>query len=844
MAKVRAIDGTLVTTLSGGWSCAALAAGSVSDPAGLEAASARWFDARVPGTAASALAAAKAWSLDDGRDFDESDWWFRAKVDLTPREADEKVILRFDGLATLADVWLDGAHVLRSDNMFLAHDVDVTGHGGPGELVLRFASITEELKKRRPRPRWRAQIVAQQQLRWIRTALLGRIPAWSPPVAPVGPYRAIAVERRGRVCVLSADARTRVEGRDGALDIALRLATVGPALIRSVSLAVGAAVTELVTESQADGAVVARGTLTIPDVALWWPATHGAPTLHDVVVVAHTDRGDVKMDLGRTGFRTITLDREGGGFGVRVNGVDVFARGAVWTPLDLVGITDGDDLQDLRAALTMAARAGMNMLRVGGTMGYAPETFHDLCDELGIMVWQDFMFANMDYPIADEAFAASVRAEATQLASRLQLSPSLAIFCGNSEVAQQAAMLGLPEKEWSGPLFDELLPAVARAARPDVPYVASTPEGGALPFRVDEGVSHYYGVGAYLRPLEDARRSRVRFTAECLAFANVPCDETIEGLLRDGESPPNHPRWKARVPRDRGASWDFEDVRDHYLGRLFGVDPALLRAADVARYLELGRVVTGEAMLATISEFRRAGSECKGALVWLLRDLWAGAGWGVVDANGRPKAAYHYLARAFAPVALLATDEGLNGLTFHAVNDGPVALDTEVRVTLYRGDVRVVEGAAPVAVPARGVTAISADSVLGRFVDTTYAYRFGPPGHDLVVGTLVDRKDGACIGRAFHFPCGTPHARAADLGVEAVATPGPAETWRVTVRAKRLALAVAFDARGFVADDEFFHVEPGGERTVTLHGLRTDASPGRVVPLNAASPTKIVVAKT
>ncbi len=838
MARIRAIDGTTTAPVSDGWTCAALPPGQIDGPAGLAQAATQWSSARVPCTAASALAAASAWSLETPRDFDAEEWWFRAEVDLAPRDAVEKVLLRFDGLATLADAWLDGEHLFRSENMFVERTVDVTGRGGRGELVLRFASIADELKKRRPRPRWRAQIVAQQQLRWIRTALLGRIPGWAPPVAPVGPYRQIAVERRARLAVVGADVKTRVDGRAGVADVVLCLAPIGAVRVEGVSFAIGAVATELSCEVGSDGVVTARGTLTLPGVALWWPATHGKPALHDVSAGVRTSAGAVRLDLGRTGFRTIDLERAGGAFGFRVNGVEVFARGAVWTPLDVIGHADGPDA--LRVALEMAARAGMNMLRVGGTMGYAPPSFHDLCDELGILVWQDFMFANMDYPIADPAFADSVRTEATQLMDRLQLSPSLALLCGSSEVAQQAAMLGLPEKDWSGPLFSELLPGIALLARPDVPYIASTPEGGVLPFRVDEGVSHYYGVGAYQRPLEDARRSRVRFTAECLAFANVPCDETIESLLGDGEAPTNHPRWKARVPRDRGASWDFDDVRDHYVRRLFDVDPTLLRSTDAPRYLELGRVVTGEAMLAALSEWRRAGSECRGALVWLLRDLWAGAGWGVVDANGRPKAAYHYLSRAFAPIALLATDEGLNGVSFHAVNDGPVPLDAEVRVALFRGDVRVAEGVAPIAVPAHGVTHAAADALLGRFADTAYAYRFGPPGHDLVVGTLVDRPTGACLGRAFHFPCGYPHARAGDLGVEAVAEPAGKGAWRVTLRTKKLALAVAFDARGYAAEDEFFHVEPGGERTVTLRSTCTDKPPGRIVPLNAASPTKIV----
>src|SRR5262249_934027 len=150
----------------------------------------------------------------------------------------------------------------------------------------------------------------------------------------------------------------------------------------------------------------------------------------------------------------------------------------------------------------------------------------------------------------------------------------------------------------------------------DVPFVASTPTGGVLPFRLDVGVSHYFGVGAYRRPIEDARRARVRFASECLGFANVPCDQTIDEFMQ-GEVPTNHARWKVRVPRDEGGPWDFDDVRDHYVRALFGIDPSGLRMTDINRYLELGRVATGEVMAAALAEWRRAGSECRGALVWL-----------------------------------------------------------------------------------------------------------------------------------------------------------------------------------------------------------------------------------
>ena len=166
----------------------------------------------------------------------------------------------------------------------------------------------------------------------------------------------------------------------------------------------------------------------------------------------------------------------------------------------------------------------------------------------------------------------------------------------------------------------------------------------------------------------------MRFAAECLAFANVPDDEALQPLAGGVASAVHHPRWKAGVPRDAGAGWDFDDVRDHYLRELFGVDPVALRSTDAERYLELSRAVTGEVMAEVFGEWRRAGSPCGGGLVLWLRDLVPGAGWGVLDHRGEPKVAYHHLRRALAPVAVWITDEGLDGVAVHVANDLPVPL--------------------------------------------------------------------------------------------------------------------------------------------------------------------------
>ncbi len=177
-------------------------------------------------------------------------------------------------------------------------------------------------------------------------------------------------------------------------------------------------------------------------------------------------------------------------------------------------------------------------------------------------------------------FRGLVEQEARAFLDRTQASPALAVLCGGSEVYQQAAMMGVPEKNWRSPLFDEILPAIAREMRPDCAYVENSPSGGTLPFHANAGVAHYYGVGAYRRPLEDARRAQVRFASECLGFANVPDRACV---ARDfGPAPLANPLWDARIPRDQGARQDFEQVRDHYVADLYGVDPQALRARDPA----------------------------------------------------------------------------------------------------------------------------------------------------------------------------------------------------------------------------------------------------------------------
>ena len=820
------VDGHDVVQLDRGWVATAVTSDGDAN-ATRPGERSPWQPARVPGTAAEVLADAGQ----PAGDLDAEDWWFKTTFTAATAGPGEEVVLCLDGIATLAEVFLDGDLLLSSESMFERHEIEVGDRlRGESELLIRCRALGPALRvARKPRARWRTRLVTDGGLRWFRTMLIGRAPGFAPGPPAVGPWRPIRLERRRNVVVERVRLRPELDGDDGILDVQLRLRALGGRTIDAAFVEVdgptGRARERLDLQVDRDGVAI-EGTVRIPQVARWWPHTHGDPALYAVRVAIDLGDRSVSVDAGRVGFRTLAAgptpdhDIERDGLDLHINGVRVFARGAVWTPIDPIGLAPSTN--QLRAAIQTVRDAGMNVLRVPGTGAYETDAFHDLCDELGILVWQDLMFANLDYPFADDAFRATAEREVTDVIEGLAGRPSLAVVCGNSEIEQQVAMLGLDPGLGRGGFFGSTVPGILAASGADAVYVPSAPFGGDLPFRPDRGVANYYGVGGYRRPLVDARVAGVRFAAECLAFANVPDESVVDELLAGSSiGPIDDPRWKASVPRDVGADWDFDDVRDHYLESTFGVDPLELRLADPDRYLELSRAVTGEVMSEVFGEWRRAGSPCGGALVLWLRDLVPGAGWGVLDHLGSPKVAYHHLRRILAPVAVWTTDEGLGGILIHAANDHPHELLARLRVTLYHDSERPVwEGSEVVSLPPHGSLERDVETVLGQFVDAAWAYRFGAPGHDAIVVTLEREGEGGLVplSQSFRFPAGRPLiAESADrMGLEATTRSNPDGTRSLMIRSRRLAYGVRIHVDGARWSDDAFSVEPGHSREIEL----------------------------
>jgi len=802
------------------WHCAR--SRSVGEPVEVTAISELdWLAATVPGTAAGAIRATQGEDMALSTDFDDTDWWFRTTF---RSGGDGPWVLRFEGLATDADVWLNGVHVLHSENMFRRHLVPVGELGTSNELVMRFRALSPRLADRRPRARWRTRLVGSQGLRWWRTSLLGHI-RWPGYSVVVGPWRSVTLHPRGTVEFEPMRAHTRVVGEDGVVEVDVRVE--GADLDQQVAeLTVGEFSSTLRVERDG-GSFRVRGEMRVPGVQLWWPHSHGDQPLYEasLAVGGHVER------LGRVGFRNIQAVRSDDGFTLVVNGERVFGRGVCWVSPDVLSLNP--DTSTVRASLNRLRAAGLNMVRLTGTSAYESEDFWDLCDELGIMVWQDAMLATLDPP-DDPGFVGELSAELRDLFAGLRGRPSLAVLCGGSETEQQATFMGLSSENRRIRILEEVVPDVVHGMLPDIPYVTSSPSGGALPTHVGSGVAHYFGVGGYRRPLSDVRSSGVRFASECLALSNPPEAESVRRHFGSASVAGHDPRWKRGVPRDAATSWDFEDVRDHYVREIFGLDPEFARRRDPEWSLDLGRAAVAALAGHVFTEWRRAGSRCAGGLILSARDVVPGAGWGIVDSDGGPKSILYALKEVCSPQALLVCDEALDGLWVHLVNDGDRALPGRIEICAYGVNGRLlISEVVELTVAARQTRALSVDQAVGGFRDLTDVFGFGPATYDCLRARWLDAT-GRVVSERTVLTRGQMRPRVHDVGLTATATATSATEWKLSVSTRELAQWVAIDVEGFDLSASWFHLAPGTSREVVMTAVDQSNAPlGQVRALNS-----------
>ena len=590
---------------------------------------------------------------------DEEDWVYRTTFAFEPDTARPHRVLRFEGLDTVATVLLNGVEAARHDDMFVPLVVDVSGllRSGPNELRVELASAARVGRERRARY-FAAEGLHPATVRFDEQAFVRKAQYmfgwdWGPRLASAGIWQPVSlIEHAGRL----TDVRCRQRHLpDGSVELTVSSEREHGSDAEVLHFLEGRAA------PLRDGEPVR---LERPE--RWFPAGLGPQRLHLLEsflvppgVAGRAEAEERALDRRRTriGLREVRLVREpdsyGESFELVVNGQRVWCMGANWIPDH--SLPSAVTPERVRAQLLRARDMNMNMLRVWGGGLYESEEFYDACDELGLLVWQDFPYACSYYP--DDAAAQEVaRWEARSAVRRLRNHPSLALWCGNNE------NLVMFQDKWDDQarnptrchgehIYDQVLPEVLAELDPGRPYVPSSPAGGARVNAGGAGDQHYWDVWHGRGDWKHYADSTARFCSE-FGFASAPGHRAIRRMACGSEG--DALRW----PVDgRAARWHDKTGKALEAFRAM-VELHYPAARDMEEWAYFSQLNQRDALRHGIEHWRRS-SFCRGALVWQLNDCWPVQSWAVLDVEAEPKAAAFELRRLCAPaLASLERDGG------------------------------------------------------------------------------------------------------------------------------------------------------------------------------------------
>ncbi len=742
---------------------------------------------------------------------------------------DARAALVFEGLDTFATITLNGRPVGTADNMFRPWRFDVTDAlaAGKNELVVRFDSA--EAKADEAAAAYGFDLPQTTQSKphrgFVRKAQCHFGWDWGPQLVCVGLWRPVRLEIVPRARIAGLDAWGE-PGENGAGTLGLSVEVGGP---RPEGLALECVATSpegdevgRVRVPVEDGRATAR--IALARAALWWPAGLGAQPLYGLDARLVDGEALVDRTSVRVGIRRLELVREpdewGESFHFRANGVDFFAKGANWVPADALPtrMTPGR----YRRLLADGRDAGMNMLRVWGGGFYEDPAFYHLCDEMGLLVWQDFMYACALYPGDDDAFLAGARAEAEWVVRRLRRHTSLALWCGNNECEEGWHFWGwkdaCPPRVWQGylRLFHEMLPAVVAEHDRRRPYIPSSPHSTDSHERGDargeaSGDCHVWSVWFGSLDGRTYIESGARFASE-FGFQSFPPLATLRAAL---------PVDAMRI--DSPAMLHHQRSKDGNAKILEALRTWAGEPRDFAALVYLSQVYQARTLRLGVEHFRRAAPRTMGTLYWQANDCWPVASWSSLDYHGRWKA-LHYAARRFYAPLLVSGLADETGATFWATADfGAEPREAEVAWQVLRWDGAELENAARRVTLRPGTTARAARIVwddLGARPEEVY-----------VAAALRDPGAAEPWSRALVLPVAPVRVALPDPGLELA----PEGENAVRVRARNVALAVALEAEGEDGrfEDSFFNLLPGEARVIRWTG----AALGPVVArtLDAAS---------
>jgi beta-mannosidase len=631
---------------------------------------------------------------------------------------------------------------------------------------------------------------------WMRKAQYGYGWDWGPRLPTIGLWRGAELRRERRAAI----AGVRVETL--ALQPGRALVAVSVEVDR---FATDEPLTATVRLGDHEATLAAPGTayLEVTEPRLWWTHDLGEPALYDLRVTLE----DLDTRELRVGLRTIELDQspDPGEPGTRffrfvLNGVPIFARGANWIPAEsFIGAVTRERYATL---LGHAREANMNMLRVWGGGVYEHDAFYALCDELGLLVWQDFMFSCAMYP--EDELAEEVELEARHQVARLRTHPCLALWCGNNE-NQWIHERIFPNARVPGERFyAEILPRVVAETDPRTPYWPGSPYGGSDHNAVEDGDVHnwevWHGNHPGRRFGEPAERdfqdvSFVRYADDMGRFISefgtlsAPDRETLRRWIAPDQ---RHHRSPALDDHTKDTP---KDKIDHLLATVTGT------TTDLDEFVDFSMIAQAEAMKFGVEHYRRRKPHCSGTLVWQLDDCWPVLSWAVLDYHGFRKAAWWALKRAFAPVLASFREAGGGAVELWITNDTLARVTDVARVRLATFDGRPIDEELVAVEVAAG--------------ESRRLHRWDglPRGADRYLSV---RAENGAFAPNRHFFAAIKDLRRERANVESERL----ANGDVRLRTDRYAYFVHLGLRDehVRASDDYFELEPGAERIVSFSG--------------------------
>ena len=818
-----------VLALDRGWQFRQIAAGAQEPETG-------WLPATVPGDVHLDLLANKKISDPFFRDnesklqwVEKESWEYRLNFDITPALlARSNVDLVFDGLDAAAQVYVNGVQVLTADNMFRIWRVPVKGrlHAGKNLLRVVFPSPIKAAADAAASDAFRLRSLTADKT-YIRKAAYEYGWDWGPRFVTSGIWRPVRLEAWDKVRIADFVLRQRDVSREVAhadAEVEVEAASAGSARVSVQYTDNGKPVTLSTLANLHAGRNVIDLPVEIRQPKLWYPAGYGDQSLYEFTARVSKGGQPVETRKVKAGLRSIVLHRQldqwGRSFELIVNGIPVFAKGADVIPFD--SFPNRVTTADYRRILESARDANMNMIRHWGGGYYETDEFYSICDELGIMVWQDFMFGN-DWQPGTYDFKLNIEAEAEDQVRRLRNHPSIVVWCGNNETESAfdwAPRPTLPADVkfliWQDYLteFSGILPRVVARLDPETPYWPSSPSADyeALSDHYQSGDHHDWSVWHGRVPFTEYEKHHWRFVTE-YGFQSFPEARTVETFTQpEDRTGIFTPVMLAHQKNNEGNS-----IIQDYTAKDYPTPK------DFASFLYVSQVLQAEGIKIGTEHWRRSRPETMGTIFWQLNDCWPVASWSSIDYYGRWKALQYYARRFYAPILVSPHVED-GSLKVYIVSDKTEKQTASLRVRLIDFDGKILlEDLHTVEITPLS-SKVYLDWPLKKLADagaadTSRVFVVA----DLQTGGATDfAMNGTQISRNLVYlaPVKEVHLKPAQLKVETTGTNG---SYKIRIASPVLARSVylSFGDLDVKVSDNYFDIMPGETVEITAKSAAT-----------------------